>query len=310
MDLGVIQPATIATSIIVASTPLLLAALGELVVEKSGVLNLGVEGMMIVGAICAVVVAIGTQSHFLAIIAAMGGGMIMALLFGVLTQIFVANQVACGLALALFGLGISALFGQPYSGQAAPALPTLPIPFLSGIPFVGRVLFDNNILVYLSFVLLLGILWFLNKSRAGLVLRGVGENPDAAHAIGFHVVAIRMAAIAFGGALAGLAGASLSIAQIPIWVEGMTSQRGWIALAIVVFAGWKPWRCLLGAYLFGGVSVLQFNAQALSVPIQSQYLLMLPYVVTVVVLVIISSNKLKAKFETPASLGKPFLAAS
>lgn len=305
-----ISPIAIAIAIIIASTPLLLAAIGELVVEKSGVLNLGVEGMMIVGAVCAVMVAINTHSHLLAIIAAMAGGVATAMLFGFLTQILLANQVACGLALALFGLGLSALVGQPYSGASAPALEPVAIPILSSIPFAGDILFKNNILVYLSFALLVGVSWFLTRTRAGLVLRAVGENPDAAHAIGFSVVRIRLAAIAFGGALAGLAGASLSIAQVPIWVEGMTSQRGWIALVIVVFATWRPWRCLLGAYLFGGVSVLQFNAQALGLPIQSQYLLMLPYLATVAVLVLISAAGSIRQLNAPAALGKPFLAAS
>ncbi len=310
MDFSSISLTSIAAAIIIASTPLLLAATGELVVEKSGVLNLGVEGMMIVGAICAVVVAINTHSHLLALLAAMAGSMAMALLFGFLTQVLLANQVACGLALALFGLGISALAGQPYSGAAAPALEAIAIPFLSDVPVIGDVLFNNNLLVYLSFALLAGVSFFLAKTRAGLILRAVGDNPEAANAIGLPVVTIRLAAIVFGGALAGLAGASLSIAQIPIWVEGMTSQRGWIALAIVVFAGWKPWRCLLGAYLFGGVSVLQFNAQALGLPIQSQYLLMLPYLATVIVLAAISAGGLRSKFSAPAALGKPFLATS
>ncbi len=295
---------------IVASTPLLLASIGELVVEKSGVLNLGVEGMMIVGALCAVMVAITTGNHFYAIAASIVGGAALAMVFAFLTQLLTANQVAAGLAIALFGVGATALFGQPFSGAAAQALPLLRIPVLADIPVVGDILFRNNVLFYLSIVLAIGVGWFLRFTRWGLILKAVGENPEAAHAVGFPVIAIRIAAIAFGGAMAGMAGAALSLVQIPIWVEGLKAQRGWIALAIVVFAGWKVWRCVLGAYIFGGVSTLQFNLQAAGSPIPSQYLLMLPYLATIFVLVLISADKYRAKFNAPGSLGRPFRATA
>jgi general nucleoside transport system permease protein len=306
MDLIVL----ILQGVIVAATPLLFAAIGELVVERSGVLNLGVEGMMIIGAVAGFAVTLETGSHTLGILAAMLGGMVFACLFGFLTQVLMSNQVATGLSLTIFGLGIAALWGQAYSGMTTKALAKLDIPGISAIPIIGPLLFSHDVLVYMSIALVIAVAWFLNKTRPGLILRAVGENHDAAHAIGYNVVGVRMLAIMFGGACAGLGGAYLSMVQTPLWVENMTAGRGWIALAIVVFAAWKPSRALLGAYLFGGVTVLQLHAQGLGVEIDAQYLSMLPYLVTIGVLVVISRDKTKANLNAPACLAKSFYASS
>ncbi len=296
--------------VIIAATPLVFAAIGELVVERSGVLNLGVEGMMIVGAIAGFSVTLETGSHSIGLLAAAFGGALMALLFGILTQLLISNQVATGLALTIFGLGIAALWGQGYSGMTAANLPKLHIPYVSDIYFIGPLLFAHDVLVYLSIALVGGVAWFLNRTRAGLILRAVGENHDAAHAIGYNVVGVRLLAVMFGGACAGLGGAYLSLVQTPLWVEGMTAGRGWIALAIVVFAAWKPGRALLGAYLFGGVTVIQLHVQGFGVEIDAQYLSMLPYLVTIVVLVLISRDKTRANLNAPACLGRSFYASS
>uniref|UniRef100_UPI0035629288 ABC transporter permease n=1 Tax=Thalassovita aquimarina TaxID=2785917 RepID=UPI0035629288 len=261
MDLSSINPILLLASLIVAATPLLLAAIGELVVEKAGVLNLGVEGMMITGAICGFAIAVNTGSPVVGLIAAAGGGAVLSLLFALLTQFAMANQVASGLSLTLFGLGLSALIGQDYQGVKPPAFPKGDIPILSGIPVLGPILFSQDFVVYMAFFLTLGVWAMLKYSRAGLILRAVGENHDAAHALGYKVVRIRVLAILFGGACAGLGGAYISLIRVPQWTEGMTAGIGWIALALVVFASWKPWRVLLGACLFGGVSVLQLNLQ-------------------------------------------------
>ncbi len=306
MDLVIL----ILQGVIVAATPLLFAAIGELVVERSGVLNLGVEGMMIMGAIAGFAITLETGSHTLGIIAAMIGGMVFACLFGFLTQVLMSNQVATGLSLTIFGLGIAALWGQAYSGMTTETLAKLDIPGISSIPIIGPLLFSHDVLVYMSFALVFAVAWFLNKTRPGLILRAVGENHDAAHAIGYNVVGVRMLAIMFGGACAGLGGAYLSMVQTPLWVENMTAGRGWIALAIVVFAAWKPYRVVLGAYLFGGVTVLQLHAQGFGVDIDAQYLSMLPYIVTIIVLVIISRDKTKANLNAPACLAKSFYASS
>ncbi len=302
--------ANILIGVIVASTPLVFAAIGELVAEKSGVLNLGVEGMMIMGAIAGFAALISTGNHPLALVAAMAGGAVTALLFAILTQTLLANQVASGLALTMFGFGISALWGQGYSGQSAGPFPRLNIPGLTDIPLIGKLIFGEDYMVYISLAVVAAVWWFLNRTRGGLVLRAVGENHDAAHAIGFSVVGIRTLALMFGGAMAGLGGAYLSLVQTPLWAENMTSGRGWIALALVVFSAWKPWRCLAGAYIFGGVTILQLHAQALGVSIPAQYMSMLPYLATIVVLVIISRDKVQLQFNAPASLGKVFYAAS
>ncbi len=296
----------ILVSLVVAATPLVFAAIGELVVEKSGVLNLGVEGMMIIGAIAGFAVTIDTGSYVAGMAAAVAAGALMALLFGLITLSLLANQVASGLALTLFGLGLSALIGQAYSGQSAGSFPRLHIPGLSDIPVIGPVVFGQDWLVYLSLVIVASVAWFLKRTRTGLILRAIGENHDAAHAIGYPVLLYRYAALAFGGACAGLGGAYLSLVQAPLWVERMTAGRGWIALALVVFAAWRPWRTVAGAYLFGGVTILQLHGQGIGLKIEAQYLSMLPYLATIVVLVLISRSRTSA----PASLGKPFLATS
>lgn len=304
MDLFV----NILVGIIIAATPLVYASIGELVAEKSGVLNLGVEGMMIIGAIAAFAITIETGSILLGILAAVFFGALMALLFAILTQTLLANQVATGLALTLFGLGMAALVGQPYSGKSAPAFPKLDVPVLSDLPVVGPLLFGHDFLVYLSLALVIAVSWFLAKTRTGLIIRAIGENHDAAHTIGYPVVAYRYATLAFGGACAGLGGAYLSIVQTPLWVENMTAGRGWIALALVVFAAWRPWRAFFGAYLFGGITILQLHSQALGIDIEPQLLSMLPYIATIIVLVLISSDRSKVSLNAPASLGRTFYA--
>jgi simple sugar transport system permease protein len=298
--------AAVLLSMIAAATPLLFAATGELVTEKSGVLNLGVEGMMLVGAISGFAVAIGTGSWVLAIGAAAGAGVLLSLVFGYLTLTLLANQMATGLALTIFGIGLSALIGQGYVGTPLPALPRLHIPGLSDIPFVGPVVFAQDALVYLSIAGVAGVAWFLYRTRAGLVVRAIGESHTAAHAIGYPVIRIRYATVAFGGALAGLGGAFLSLAYTPMWAENMTAGRGWIALALVVFATWRPWRVFLGAYLFGGITILQLHVQAAGIPIPAQFLSMLPYLATVLVLVLISRDAIRIRLNAPADIGKVF----
>ena len=305
MDLSSINPALLLASLMVAATPILLAALGELVVERAGVLNLGVEGMMITGAICGFAVAVNSGSPVFGFAAAAGGGALLSLLFALLTQFALANQVASGLALTLFGLGLSALLGQGYVGIKPPLTPRLDIPVLSDIPFLGQVLFSHDLMVYLGLGLTGLVWWMLRHSHAGLVLRAVGENHHAAHALGYKVVRIRVAAILFGGACAGLGGAYLSLVRVPQWTEGMTSGAGWIALALVVFASWKAGRVLLGAWLFGGVSVLQLNLQAAGVALPVEYLSMSPYLITILVLVIMSADRSRA----PGSLTRIFHAS-
>jgi len=303
MDLSSINPILLLASLMVAATPILLAAIGELVVERAGVLNLGVEGMMITGAVCGFVVAVGTGSPWVGFIGAAVGGAILALLFGLLTQYLLSNQVATGLALTLFGLGLSALIGQGYIGVKAPSFPDWHIPLLGDIPVIGPIIFQHDPMVYVGLIIVAAVWAFLKYSRGGLILRAVGENHDAAHALGYKVVYVRLLAIMFGGACAGLGGAYLSLVRVPQWTEGMTAGAGWIALAIVVFAGWKPWRLLLGAYLFGGVTVLQLNLQAAGIAIPIEILSMSPYLATIVVLVIMSSGR------SPGSLGRIFHAS-
>ncbi len=306
-------------TIVTAATPLAFAAIGELVVEKSGVLNLGVEGMMIVGAIAAFATAVTLDNPALAILAGAGAGMALSAIFAVLVLLFLANQVATGLALTIFGLGVSALFGQEFIGKDYAGLPTNLMGGLSEMPVIGPVLFGHDIMVYLSIALVILVAWFLKRSRAGLILRAVGENHDAAHSIGYPVVRVRFLAILFGGACAGLGGAYLSIVYTPLWAEGMTAGRGWISLALVVFAAWKPWRALFGAYLFGGISIIQLHIQgageALSlfgyaIDIPSEVLSMLPYLVTIVALVLMSMDRARLKLSAPASLGKVFHATA
>ncbi len=305
MDLSAINPVLLVASLMVAATPILLAAIGELVVEKSGVLNLGVEGMMIIGAICGFAMAVESGSPFLGFIAAAVGGAVLALLFGLLTQVALANQVASGLALTLFGLGLSALLGQSYVGVKPPPTGALNIPVISDLPVVGPILFSHDPVLYFGIALVVAVWAMLKFTRAGLILRAVGESHDAAHALGYKVVRIRIMAIMFGGACAGLGGAYISLIRVPQWTEGMTAGAGWIALALVVFASWKPGRVLLGAYLFGGVTVVQLNLQAAGVAIPVEYLAMSPYLITILVLVILSADKSSA----PASLGRNFHAS-
>ncbi|MFT6677114.1 MAG: simple sugar transport system permease protein [Sulfitobacter sp.] len=305
MDLSVINPILFIAGFFVAATPLIFAAIGELVVEKSGVLNLGVEGMMITGAICGFATAVETGSPMLGFAAAAVGGAALSLLFAFLTQITLANQVASGLALTLFGLGFSALLGQSYVGVKPPRLADINFGPLADIPVLGPILFTHDIILYLGLVLIAGVWAVLKFTRAGLILRAVGESHDAAHALGYKVVRIRTLAIMFGGACAGIGGAYISLIRVPQWTEGMTAGVGWIALALVVFASWKPWRLLLGVYLFGGITQLQLNLQGAGVAIPVEYLAMSPYVITIIVLVILSADKSAA----PASLGRNFHAS-
>jgi len=303
MDLSSINPILLLASLMVAATPILLAAIGELVVERAGVLNLGVEGMMITGAVCGFVVAVATGSPWLGFIGAAIGGALISLIFGFLTQILLSNQVATGLALTLFGLGLSALMGQGYIGIKAPSFPDWHIPLLGDIPVLGPIVFQHDPMVYVGLLIVAFVWAFLKYSRAGLILRAVGENHEAAHALGYHVVRVRIMAIMFGGACAGLGGAYLSLVRVPQWTEGMTAGAGWIALAIVVFASWRPGRLLLGAYLFGGVTVLQLNLQAAGAAIAVEYLSMAPYLATIAVLVIMRAGR------APGSLGQSFHAS-
>ncbi|MFC6688581.1 ABC transporter permease [Jhaorihella thermophila] len=306
MDLSAINPVLLLASLMVAATPILLAAIGELVVERAGVLNLGVEGMMIVGAITGFAISVETGSPWLGFLAAAAGGAVLALLFALLTQVALANQVASGLALTLFGLGLSSLMGQSYVGIKPPHFAEIDIPLFSDIPVLGPILFAQDPILYLGLALVAGTWAVLKYTRAGLILRAVGENHDAAHALGYKVVRIRVLAILFGGACAGLGGAYISLVRVPQWTEGMTAGAGWIALALVVFASWKPWRVLIGAWLFGGITVLQLNLQAAGVAIPVEYLAMSPYLVTILVLVILSADKSSA----PASLGRTFHAST
>lgn len=293
-------------TIVTAATPLAFAAVGEAVVEKSGVLNLGIEGMMIIGAIAAFAVAVSTESGILAVMAGAAAGLALALVFGLLTIYLQSNQVATGLALTIFGLGLSALIGHDYVGKTFSGLPKLDIPGITSIPVAGPLLFGHDALVYLSVAAVVFVAWFLDRTRAGLTLRAVGENHDAAHSIGYPVALIRLGAVLFGGAMAGVGGAYLSVAYTPLWVENMTAGRGWIALALVVFASWKPWRAFFGAYLFGGITIVQLYAQGMGVDVPAQFLSMLPYLATILVLVVIARDEIRARLSAPACLGKNF----
>ena len=303
--MGIIE--AILLTVITAATPLVLASLGELVSERAGVLNLGVEGMMVMGAVLAFAVTQSTGSPYIGVLAGIACGALFSLLFGFLTLTIVANQVATGLALTILGLGISGQIGEPYVGMSGVKLQPIIIPLLSDIPFLGPLLFKQDIIFYLSIALVFGVNWFLFRSRAGLKVRAIGDSHASAHALGIHVIRTRYLAVMFGGACAGLAGAQLSLVYTPQWVENMSAGRGWIALALVVFASWRPWRLLAGGYLFGAVSISQLHAQALGLGIPSQLLSALPYIATVVVLILISHNRRMTLINTPASLGKPFV---
>jgi len=294
-------------TIITAATPLVIAAIGELVTERAGVLNLGVEGMMIMGAVCAFAGSYLTGVPLIGVACGILGGALFSLLFGFLTLTLVTNQVATGLALTILGLGLSGQLGESFVGIPGVKLQPIVVPLLSDIPFVGRLLFRQDITFYLSIALIVGVNWFLLKSRTGLKMRAIGDNHASAHALGIHVVRTRYLAVMFGGACAGLAGAQLSLVYTPQWVENMSAGRGWIALALVVFASWRPWRVLAGGYIFGAVGILQLHAQAFGIGIPSQFLSMLPYAVTIVVLIIISHNRRTTLINTPAALGKPFV---
>ena len=294
-------------TIITAATPLMIAALGELVTERAGVLNLGVEGMMIMGAIGGFAFALWSGNAYIGVLGVVMIGMIFSIIFAFLVITLVTNQVATGLALTILGLGISGLWGEAFVGIPGIKLTPITIPVLSNIPLVGPLLFSQDIIFYFSIVLLVGIGWFLFKTKKGLILRAVGDNHSSAHALGISVSAVRYMAVAFGGACSGLAGAYMSLVYTTQWIENMTAGRGWIALALVVFASWRPNRVLIGAYLFGAVGIAQLHIQALGINIPSQFLSALPYLATIVVLVVISQNRRLTAQNTPAVLGRGFV---
>ena len=312
-------------TVITAATPLLVAAMGELVVERSGVLNLGVEGMMIMGAVGGFGASYATGSPWIGMIAAIVIGAVFSLLFAVMTLSLATNQVATGLSLTLLGLGLSGMIGTGFVGLPGEKLPSLYIPGLSDLPVVGRLVFGQDTIFYISILLTIGVAWFLFRTRAGLTLRSIGDSHTSAHALGIKVIRYRYLAVVFGGACAGLAGGHLSLVYTPQWVENMSAGRGWIALALVVFASWRPWRVLAGAYIFGLIWIGQLNVQAIDLqqfaglpwlfykPMEllksmpSQFLSCLPYLATIVVLVLISRNKRLTMMNTPASLGQPFV---
>jgi len=294
-------------TVITASTPLLLASSGELVVERSGVLNLGVEGMMIMGAACGFAGAFMSGSVLIGALCGIVAGAATASIFGILTLGFAVNQVATGLALTILGTGLSGLIGAGFVGQQIHQAPRLHLPILTGLPVIGRILFGQDAFVYVSFALIIGIWLFLYRTRAGLILRAVGDNHTSAHALGYPVLRIRMLAVLFGGACAGLGGAFLSLSYTPFFIPGMTAGRGWIALALVVFSSWRPGRLVVGAYLFGAVSILGLALQPLNLGVPQQLMNALPYLATVVVLVLISRTRGTAGSAAPASLGLVFV---
>jgi len=315
-------------SMMIAATPILFAGLGELIAERSGVLNLGVEGMMLMGAVTAFGVSYTTGSPMLAILAGAGAGALMALIFAVIALSLLANQAATGLALTIFGIGASGLIGQGFVGEALTPLAKISIPWLSDSTMAGRILLGHDGLVYFALVMAAGVAWFLARSRAGLKLRAVGDSHHSAHALGLAVVRTRYLATTFGGAMAGLGGAYLSLAYTPLWGENMTAGRGWIALALVVFATWRPWRLAAGAYLFATIDIMRFYAESvdkwvcaqasvicfgedsnrLMTLLPAQFLTMAPYLATIVALVIISRDVALTKANAPASIGQPFRA--
>jgi len=294
-------------AVLAASTPLLLAASGELVVERAGVLNLGVEGMMIMGAACAFAGAYLTGSTLVGALCGIAAGAALSAIFALLTLGLAVNQVATGLALTILGIGLSGLIGAGFVGEKIVPAPQLQLPVLSDLPFIGRILFGQDAFVYLSLALIAGIWWFIYRTRWGLVLRAVGDNPASAHALGYPVLTIRTFAVLFGGACAGLGGAYLPLAYTPFFIPGMTAGRGWIAVALVVFASWLPGRLVAGAYLFGAVTILQLHAQGAGFGIPSQLMSSLPYLATIVVLVVISRARGTARSAAPASLGLVFV---
>ncbi|MCU0966336.1 MAG: ABC transporter permease [Burkholderiaceae bacterium] len=298
------ETALLINTALASGTTLALAALGLLINERAGVLNLGAEGMMLVAAVAGFAAALATGSDVIGFGAAALAGASLAIVFGVLVIWLNTNQYATGLAISLFGYGFSAFVGVSLVGKSLPDRGGVQVPVL--LPFIGPALFQHHPMVYVAMALAVAMTWWLYRSRSGLLLRAVGENPEPAHALGYPVRWIRLAAVAFGGALCGLAGAYVSLVTAPLWVEGLTAGRGWIALALTVFATWRPMRALLGAYLFGGITVLQLNLQAQGVQIASHFLTMLPYIATIVVLALISRNAEFIRINMPASLGKPF----
>ncbi|HEY4068023.1 MAG TPA: ABC transporter permease [Burkholderiaceae bacterium] len=293
-----------------AGTALAIAGIGLLINERAGILNLGAEGLMLVAAIAGFATAVETHNTWVAFGAGMVAGAVLAACFGVLVIWLNTNQVATGLALSLFGGGFSAFVGIPYVSEKLPEQAQFQIPLLGDIPFIGPALFRQHPMVYIAMALVAALAWFLYRTRTGLVLRSIGESPESAHALGYPVRRIRMLAVLAGGALCGLAGAYISVIYTPLWIEGMIAGKGWIALALTTFATWRPARVLLGAYLFGGVTMLQFYFQARGVHVPSEFLAMLPYLATVVVLVLISRNASWIRANMPASLGKPFFPGS
>ncbi len=308
MIIGGLDVAILLASLMVGAVPILLAALGETVVERSGVLNLGVEGMMIIGAVSGFIAAVQLQSPVAGFVAGAACGAAFSLIFALLTQVFQANPVATGLALTLFGIGVSSLAGQGYNGIKPPVTGAVPLGPLRDIPFLGPMLFRHDWVVYFSLFMVFTTWFVLNRTRAGLIIRAVGENHEAAHALGYKVNRIRLFCILFGGAMAGMGGAYVSLVRVPQWTDNMTNGVGWIALAIVVFASWRPGRVLFGAWLFGGLMVLGPNLQAAGYAIPVEYLAMAPYVITIVVLVIMSSGRGRS-LGAPASLGQNFHAS-
>jgi general nucleoside transport system permease protein len=293
-------------SVVAAATPLLLAASGELVAERAGVLNLGVEGIMLLGAACGFGGAFVTGSTLIGAVCGMAAGAALALVFAAATLGLAVNQVAAGLALTILGTGLSGLIGAAFVGERIDPAPHLVVPYLTSLPLAGRLLFGENAFVYLSIALIVAVAWFLARTRAGLILRAAGDNPAAAHALGHDVRRIRLVAVLFGGGCAGLAGACLPLADTPFFAPGMTAGRGWIAVALVVFASWRPARLVAGAFLFGAVSILQLHVQALGLGIPSQLMSALPYLATVAVLVLISRVR-RGGSVAPAALGTAFV---
>lgn len=304
MDYILVQLILVAA--IKTGTPLLLVALGELICEKSGVLNLGQEGMMLMGAMAGFAGAYYSGNLYVGVLIAMIAGMIMAALFGFLTLVLNANQVATGLALTILGTGLSAFLGASLVGTSLTGFQDITLPGLSDIPLLGALLFNQDILIYLSFALVLITWWVINKTRVGLTLRAVGENPKSANALGIRILLVRFIAVLTGGLFAGLAGAYLSLSYTPMWMENMTAGRGWIALALVVFASWKVGYLVIGAYLFGIASILHLVLQGVGLEISPNLLAMMPYLVTIIVMVMFSSNPIRQKLAAPMSLGKPF----
>lgn len=304
MDIDLIS--NILYAMVRTGTPLLLVALGELVCEKSGVLNLGQEGMMLFGAVIGFIAATISGNLWIGVLFACLAGMLLSQLFAFVALKLNANQVATGLALTIFGIGLSTFIGASWVGKPLEGFNPIAIPFLSHIPLIGAMLFKQDALVYVSFVLFAVIAWVMLKSRTGLIIQAVGENPNAASALGLPVLTVRMLAVLFGGAMAGLAGGYLSLAYTPMWAENMTAGRGWIALALVVFASWRVYRVILGAWLFGLTSILHLVAQGFGLDVSSSLLAMLPYVATILVLIILSRDGLRTKLYAPVSLGKPW----